>query len=61
MASLTLALVAGTCLALAADSTRWLGVVGAAVLAYLYPVPFTIVAVVVTVVLRSIDHSKGSS
>lgn len=59
MPSLVLALLAGTCLALVFDSTRWLGVLGAAVLAVLYPVPFTIVATVVTVALLYFHHFRG--
>lgn len=51
MAPVVLALVLGTGLALAFDSTRLLGVLGAAVLAFLFPVAFSIVAVVVAVAL----------
>ena len=42
MASLTVALVLGCALGLLVAGNRWLGILGAALLCFLFPVPFSI-------------------
>ena len=61
MIGFTVAVLVATLLCLAFDSTRWIGVAGAALLAYLYPLSFTALVVIGGVAFYYIHYHQRSA
>ena len=61
MIGFTVAVLVATLLCLAFNTTRWIGVAGAALLAYLYPLSFTALVVIGGITFCYIHHHQRST